>query len=138
MVDVAKKIARNCGGLPSTVVFVVSVLKKLEKEISLWMDVAENITSYISKETNDYMNMLELSYNHLPMHLKPCFLYFGAYEKDKEIPVQKLIMLWAAEGFIRKVECRSSEDVAEQYLFGLINRSMILVSKRTSDGRINI
>ncbi|KAL2532898.1 Disease resistance RPP8-like protein 3 [Abeliophyllum distichum] len=136
LVDVAKKIARNCGGLPSTVVFIASVLKDLEKERSLWMDVAENITSYISKETNDYMNMLELSYNHLPMHLKSCFLYFAAFEKDKEIPVQKLIMLWAAEGFIRKVECRSSDDVAEQYLFDLINRSMVLVDKRTSDGRI--
>ncbi|KAL2553357.1 Disease resistance RPP8-like protein 3 [Forsythia ovata] len=136
LVDVAKKIARNCGGLPSTVVFIASVLKELLKERSLWMDVAENITSYISKETNDYMNMLELSYNHLPMHLKPCFLYFGAFEKDKEIPVQKLIMLWDAEGFIRKVECRSSEYVAEQYLFDLIDRSMVLVAKRTSDGRI--
>ncbi|KAL2532941.1 Disease resistance RPP8-like protein 3 [Abeliophyllum distichum] len=136
LVDVAKKIARNCGGLPSTVVFIASVLKKLEKEKSLWMDVAKNITSYISKDTNDYMNMLELSYNHLPMHLKPCFLYFGAFEKDKEIPVQKLIMLWAAEGFIQKAENRSSEDVAEQYLLDLINRSMVLVAKRTSDGRI--
>ncbi|KAL2456453.1 Disease resistance RPP8-like protein 3 [Abeliophyllum distichum] len=136
LVDVAKKIARNCGGLPSTVVFIASVLKKLEKEKSLWMDVAENITSYISKDTNDYMNMLELSYNHLPMHLKPCFLYFGAFEKDKEIPVQKLIMLWAAEGFIQKAENRSSEDVAEQYLLDLINRSMVLVAKRKSDGRI--
>ncbi|KAL2532922.1 putative disease resistance protein [Abeliophyllum distichum] len=136
LVDVAKKIARNCGGLPSTVVFIASVLKKLEKEKSLWMDVAENITSYISKDTNDYMNMLELSFNHLPMHLKPCFLYFGAFEKDKEIPVQKLIMLWAAEGFIQKAENRSSEDVAEQYLLDLINRSMVLVAKRIYDGRI--
>ncbi|KAL2553272.1 putative late blight resistance protein-like protein R1B-14 [Forsythia ovata] len=136
LVDVAKKIARNCGGLPSTVVFIASVLKKLEKEISLWMDVAENITSYISKETNDYMNMLELSYNHLPLHLKPCFLYFGAFEKDKEIPVQKLIMLWVVEGFIGKVKHMISEDVANEYLLDLINWRMVQVAKRTFDGRI--
>ncbi|KAL2532942.1 Disease resistance RPP8-like protein 3 [Abeliophyllum distichum] len=131
LVDVAKKIARNCGGLPSTVVFIASVLKKLEKEKSLWMDVAENITSYISKDTNDYMNMLELSYNHLPMHLKPCFLYFGAFEKDKEIPVQKLIMLWFVEGFTM-----SNEDVANEYLLDLINWRMVQVAKRTSEGGI--
>ncbi|KAL2553328.1 Disease resistance protein RPP13 [Forsythia ovata] len=140
LVDVAKKIARSCGGLPSTIVFIAPVLKSLKKETSLWMDFAENIISHIFKETNDFgafsENMLEPCYNHLPMHLKPCFLYFGAFEKDKEIPVQKLIMLWAAEGFIQKVENSSSEDVAEQYLLDLINRSMVLVAKRTSDDRI--
>ncbi|CAA3002752.1 late blight resistance homolog R1A-3 [Olea europaea subsp. europaea] len=136
LVDVGKKIARNCGGLPITIVMIASVLKLLEKKRSLWMEVAENITSYISKETNVYMNMLEQSYNDLPMHLKPCFHYLGLFEKGREVPVQKLIMLWHAEGFIGKEECMKSKNVAQKYLTDLINRNMLLVSKRSSDGRI--
>ncbi|XP_022841555.1 putative late blight resistance protein homolog R1A-3 [Olea europaea var. sylvestris] len=136
LVDVVKKIARNCGGLPITVVMIASVLKNLEKKRSLWMEVAENITSYICKETNEYMSVLEESYNDLPMRLKPCFLYFGIFEKEREIPVKKLIMLWHAEGFIGKVEDKSSEDVAQEYLMDLIDRSLLLIAKRKSDGGI--
>ncbi|CAA3007973.1 late blight resistance homolog R1A-3 [Olea europaea subsp. europaea] len=136
LVDVGKKIAGNCGGLPITIVMIASVLKNLEKKPSSWMKVAENITSYISKETNEYMSVLEESYNDLPMYLKPCFLYIGVFEKVREIPVKKLIMLWHAEGFIGKVERKSSEDVAQEYLMDLINRSLLLVAKRKSDGRI--
>ncbi|KAL8463830.1 hypothetical protein ACS0TY_033686 [Phlomoides rotata] len=33
---------------------------------------------------NSVMQILKLSYMHLPQHLKPCFLYFGAFQKAKE------------------------------------------------------
>lgn len=44
--------------------------------------------------------ILKLSYKHLPDHLKPCFLYFGAFQEDEKVPAQKLMWLWIAEGFI--------------------------------------
>ncbi|CAA2933259.1 late blight resistance homolog R1A-3 isoform X1 [Olea europaea subsp. europaea] len=55
---------------------------------------------------------LQFSYNHLPMHLKPRFLYFGAFKEDMDIPARKLIFLWVAEGFIKKEEQKNIEDVA--------------------------
>ncbi|KAI3462446.1 hypothetical protein Pfo_019109 [Paulownia fortunei] len=83
--------------------------------------------------------MLELSYKHLPQHLKLCFLYFGAFREDTEIPVRKLISLWIAAGFIHKedqVNKKSLEDVGEKYLMDLISRSLILVSKRRSNSGV--
>ncbi|CAA3008392.1 late blight resistance homolog R1A-3 isoform X1 [Olea europaea subsp. europaea] len=76
------------------------------------------------------------SYKHLPMHLKPCFLYFGAFKEDEEIPVRKLISLWIAEGYVKKEEHECIEDVAVKYLMELIDRSMVLVAQRRFDGQV--
>ncbi|KAI9071628.1 hypothetical protein K1719_046413 [Acacia pycnantha] len=67
---------------------------------------------------------------------KPCFLYFGMFPEDYEIPVRRLIQLWVAEGFIHHSGSRVAEDVAEDYLDELIDRSLIQVGRRRSDGGI--
>ncbi|CAA0839528.1 Putative disease resistance RPP13-like protein 3 [Striga hermonthica] len=74
------------------------------------------------------------SYRHLPGHLKPCFLYFAAFPEDAEIPAQKLIMLWIAEGYVKEEENKSAEIVAEEYLIELIDKSLVMVAKRRYDG----
>ncbi|CAI9101489.1 OLC1v1038825C1 [Oldenlandia corymbosa var. corymbosa] len=68
-------------------------------------------------------------------HLKACLLYFGALPKGKDIPVWRLQCLWIAEGFIYKLESKSLEDRAKDYLMDLVGRSLIIVAKRRSDGR---
>ncbi|KAL2552791.1 putative late blight resistance protein-like protein R1A-6 [Forsythia ovata] len=136
LVDVGKQIAIKCDGLPLAVVVIAAVLAKMEKKISLWQNVAGSLSSHISRDPNMCMNILELSYKNLPIHLKPCFLYFGVFQEDKEIPVQKLIELWVAEGFIKREEEKSSEDVAYKYLMDLIDRSLVLVTKRRYDGGV--
>ncbi|CAA3002749.1 late blight resistance homolog R1A-3 [Olea europaea subsp. europaea] len=131
-----EEIARKCDGLPLAVVVIAAVLANTQKEPKLWEDVAERISSHRAKESDKFMNILELSYNSLPMHLKPCFLYFGTFEEDREIAVRKLISLWIAEGFVEKVENMSMEAAAQEYLKHLINRSLVQVAKRRSDGGV--
>ncbi|KAL0436766.1 UNVERIFIED_CONTAM: putative late blight resistance proteinR1A-10 [Sesamum radiatum] len=82
------------------------------------------------------MNILALSYDYLPSFLKACFLYMGAFPKDYEIPVSRLIWLWIAEGFVLPVRSKGLEDVANDYLEDLVNRNLILVGKRRLNGRI--
>ncbi|KAL2516379.1 putative disease resistance RPP13-like protein 3 [Forsythia ovata] len=96
----------------------------------LWHKVAISLSSVISEDPNKFSNILELSYKHLPMHLKPCFLYFGAFEEDEEMSVKELTHRWVGEGFIKKEEGKSSEDVAYEYLVDLIDRSLIQVSEK--------
>nr|XP_027098781.1 putative late blight resistance protein homolog R1B-17 [Coffea arabica] len=81
-------------------------------------------------------DILELSYEQLPYNLKACFLYFGAFLEDKDISVSKLIRLWISEGFIKKSEEKSLEDLGEDYLMDLVGRSLVLVSKRRSIGGV--
>ncbi|KAL2531147.1 putative disease resistance RPP13-like protein 3 [Abeliophyllum distichum] len=136
LIDIGKQIATNCHGLPLAIVVMAAVLANMEKKESLWKEVVGSLSSHISDGNNKCMDILELSYKHLPVHLKPCFLYFGVFPEDTEILVSKLIALWISEGLIEKQEKKSVDDVAQEYLMDLIGRSLILTAKRKSDGRV--
>ncbi|KAL2225520.1 UNVERIFIED_CONTAM: putative late blight resistance protein R1A-10 [Sesamum indicum] len=107
--DIGKAIARNCGGLPLAIVVI---------------------------DDDQCLEILGLSYNRLPQRLRACFLYMAVFPEDYEIPVAKLIRLWAAEGFLKPNASKSLEDLAEEYLDDLIERNLILVSRRSANGKI--
>ncbi|XP_022846865.1 putative late blight resistance protein homolog R1A-10 [Olea europaea var. sylvestris] len=136
--DIGKKIAANCKGLPLSVVLIAGILSNIQKKESLWQQVAKSLSYYISQKADDYIPTLKLSYIHLPDHLKPCFLYLSAFQEDEEIPVRKLLLLWIVEGFIEKREQKTLEDVAEEYLMELVNRSLLQVSERRSDNGVKV
>ncbi|CAL5354601.1 unnamed protein product [Camellia sinensis] len=136
LIKIGKQIMKKCEGLPLAIVIIAGLLAKNIKTQESWIQVAQRVSSYIVSDPNQYLDTLALSYNHLPRHLKPCFLYLGAFPEDQEIPVQKLICLWVAEGFIQKIGQRSLEEVAEDYLMDLIQRSLVIVAKKRFDGRI--
>ncbi|KAG8379606.1 hypothetical protein BUALT_Bualt07G0106300 [Buddleja alternifolia] len=56
--------------------------------------------------------------------------------KDREIPIRKLKRLWIVEGFICKHERKSLESLAEEYLMELIGKSLVIVTRRRSDGGV--
>ncbi|KAL3517067.1 hypothetical protein ACH5RR_023969 [Cinchona calisaya] len=134
---IGEEIAQQCKGLPLAVVAVAGLLKRTEKRQEWWKRIAESLSSQIINDPEaQCMKILELSYKHLPESLKACFLYLGAFLEDKDIPVSKLIRFWLAEGFIENTELMSLEDVAEDYLMDLINRSLVIISKRGSNGKV--
>ncbi|KAF3634247.1 putative lysine-specific demethylase JMJ14-like [Capsicum annuum] len=59
--------------------------ERREKTTSVWHDVRNNLNSFIFGSEVDVMKVIELSYGHLPLQLKPCFLYLARYPKDREI-----------------------------------------------------
>ncbi|KAA8535362.1 hypothetical protein F0562_030365 [Nyssa sinensis] len=132
LVEIGKQIVKKCQGLPLAIVVVAGLLAKTAKTESWWKKVAESVSSYILSDPKQYMDTLALSYNHLPPHLKSCFLFMGAFPEDFEIPVRKLIWLWIAEGFIGQTRQKSLEDVAQEYLMDLIDRSLVLVAKKSA------
>uniref|UniRef100_A0A0E0EBD9 NB-ARC domain-containing protein n=1 Tax=Oryza meridionalis TaxID=40149 RepID=A0A0E0EBD9_9ORYZ len=80
--------------------------------------------------------VLALSYNYLPSHLKPCFLYLSIFPEDFEIQRKRLVYRWIAEGFIRARKGVSIMDVAIKYFNELINRSLIQPSRVNISGTI--
>ncbi|KAL1558672.1 putative late blight resistance protein R1A-3 [Salvia divinorum] len=82
------------------------------------------------------MRVLELIYKHLLEHLKACFLYFGAFREDEEISFREVTRPWVAEGFVHKVGDKSVEDMAKEYFMELVDKSLVMVVKRRSDGRV--
>ena len=136
LVTPGKQIAKSCDGLPLAIVVLGGLLANKEKSSHIWNKVRGNVTPFLSQERSACSDILALSYSHLPRHLKPCFLYFGIYPEDFEIPVRQLIQLWLAEGFIQQIHNRNAEDVAEDYLEELIDRSLIQVATRRADGGV--
>ncbi|KAL0342835.1 UNVERIFIED_CONTAM: putative late blight resistance proteinR1B-16 [Sesamum calycinum] len=134
--DVGKAIARNCGGLPLAIVVIGGLLSKESRRQEYWRNLAENLSSIVTKDDDKCLEILGLSYNRLPQRLRACFLYMAVFPEDYEIPVAKLIRLWAAEGFLKPNASKSLEDLAEEYLDDLIERNLILVSKRSANGKI--
>ncbi|KAI3917323.1 hypothetical protein MKW98_027242 [Papaver atlanticum] len=135
-----REMVRKCGGLPLAICVLGGLLAAKKSEIKEWEYVNRDITSNINKGKNGcVMGILELSYNDLPVHLKPCFLYLGLFPEDHAIPRKKLIQLWISEGFIPHMKedaLATPEDIGKhQYYAELIQRCMIQPEKDTNPWR---
>ncbi|XP_074374331.1 putative late blight resistance protein homolog R1A-10 [Apium graveolens] len=143
LIEIGVHIVRKCQGLPLLIVVIAGILAS-DTTLRWWSQVANDMRSIASNAPEEYMETLVLSYHHLPNHLKPCFLYFAAFPEDYEIPAWKLILLWVAEGFIKIQTAETNleekgkylEDIAASYLNDLISRSLVIISKRGSNGGI--
>ncbi|XP_047967909.1 putative late blight resistance protein homolog R1B-16 isoform X2 [Salvia hispanica] len=127
---IGRKIALTCGGLPLAIVVIAGILSEVSRTEADWEQVANNLNLATTAHEEKYAAILDLSYTHLPHHLRSCFLYMGAFPEDYEIRSQNLVKLWVAEGFVQ------SEEVAEEFLMDLVKRNLVLVKKRKSNGRI--
>ncbi|KAI3946373.1 hypothetical protein MKW92_048300 [Papaver armeniacum] len=128
--NIGREMVRKCGGLPLAICVLGGILATKKGEIKEWEHVNKNITTNFNKGKNGgVMGILALSYDDLPIHLKPCFLYLGLFPEDYAIPRKKLIQLWIAEGFIpqtRDSELGTMEEVGKrEYLAELIQRCMV-------------
>ncbi|GER52646.1 disease resistance protein RGH3 [Striga asiatica] len=133
--EIGKNIATNCRGLPLSIVVIGGLLAKSEKTWENWQRVLENVSSIVNLENDECcLRILKLSYNQLPVHLKPCFLYMGMYPEDHKIEVSILMDLWVNEGFVEPVAGESLETIAEVvYLNDLVLRNLVVVHEL--DGR---
>ncbi|KAL3506223.1 hypothetical protein ACH5RR_031605 [Cinchona calisaya] len=131
------KMVRKCGGLPLAISVLGGMLKD-NGSLRDWKTVSKSIDLYLSKgEGNEegsdggaVAQVLSLSYNVLPYHLKPCFLYLSNFREDENIDVEQLYLLWIAEGMIISENRKNGEtllDVAERYLNELSQRCMVQV-----------
>ncbi|XP_009608887.1 putative late blight resistance protein homolog R1A-3 isoform X1 [Nicotiana tomentosiformis] len=103
---IGKHIIQQCRGLPLSIVVIAGILGKMDPTHDNWKKIEENLNSF-----------------------------FG-FPEDMEINVSKLIRLWIAEQFIKARSYRRLEEVAEEYLQDLIDRSLILAGKRRANGRM--
>ncbi|KAL2482116.1 putative disease resistance RPP13-like protein 3 [Forsythia ovata] len=134
--EIGKKIVQHCQGLPLAIVLIGGLLSKATRTEHYWKYVAENVSSETTITDEQCSKILSLSYKHLPSHLKCCFLYMGIFPQDYNIHVSKLVKLWVAEEIIEPVQSKSLEDVAEEYFLDLVERNLILIHEKRSNGKI--
>ncbi|XP_019164460.1 PREDICTED: putative late blight resistance protein homolog R1A-10 [Ipomoea nil] len=130
--QIGRDIVKKCKGLPLAITLVASLLSKTEEKVEKWKNVADSV---IGDSNEACSSVLSLSYNQLPHPSKACFLYFGVFPEDYEIPVKKLVKLWVAEGFFEAVNNKNLEEVAMKCLQDLVDRSLVLIGKLSYNGK---
>ncbi|XP_047961445.1 putative late blight resistance protein homolog R1B-17 [Salvia hispanica] len=134
---VGKEIAHSCRGLPLSIVVVGGILKNMERTKKCWDSIRNNLTSVVNLKNDQHcLRLLKMSYDHLPVYLKPCFLYMGVFEEDEEILISKLIKLWVSEGFLKPIDGNSLGTIGKGFIKDLVDRNLILVDKLGSTGNI--
>ncbi|XP_047948746.1 putative late blight resistance protein homolog R1A-10 [Salvia hispanica] len=132
---IGSKIASECGGLPLAIHVIGGILSKVERSKDVWEQISTDVKASIVDSDERFSNILSLSYNHLPIYLKPCFLYMGALPEDHQIKESRLTSLWIAEGFLKSNGDKSLEEEAKDYLKLLVERNLLLVTRKKSNGK---
>ncbi|XBI07646.1 hypothetical protein VPH35_135517 [Triticum aestivum] len=129
LADTMEDILKKCAGLPLAIVSIASLLAsyKYPERKDMWETVCKSIGSQMeSNPTLEGMSqILTLSFNHLPYHIKCCMMYLSLFPEDYEINKNRLLYRWIAEGLIEEKRGLTLLEVAESYFDELMSRSMI-------------
>nr|UBY07104.1 NBS-LRR disease resistance protein [Dasypyrum villosum] len=126
--EISVEILKKCGGLPLAIITIASLLACNEARLlNGWENIKNSLGAKFATEPTleDMRGILNLSYMHLPVYLRPCLLYLGMYPEDREIGCDDLVRQWIAEGFVCSLHGADLDDIAKSYLNELINRSLI-------------
>uniref|UniRef100_J3N9T7 Uncharacterized protein n=1 Tax=Oryza brachyantha TaxID=4533 RepID=J3N9T7_ORYBR len=135
---ISEKIVVLCDYLPQAIVSIGASLSLKQKTESVWSEMAQQIDDIKRSKVslNDVQKVLYLSYKNLPMHLKNCLLYCSIFPAGFLLLPERLVRLWAAEGFIEKQVSFQLEDIAERYIKELINWGFLQVVEEDELGRL--
>ncbi|XP_052876709.1 putative disease resistance RPP13-like protein 1 [Gossypium arboreum] len=126
--EVAEKIVRKCNGLPLAAKTLGGLLRT-NVDLHAWEDILESERWKLSKDQSSIIPALQLSYHHLPLHLKRCFMYCAIIPKDCEFEKEEIILLWRAQGFLQEArDKRCIHDLGHKYFKDLVSRSLLQVS----------
>nr|CAB3467841.1 unnamed protein product [Digitaria exilis] len=117
--DEMDKILEKCGGLPLAIVSISSLLAsyKSPEHKDMWDRVCKSISYHMENNPTleGMKQILTLSYDHLPYHLKGCMMYLSIFPEDFLINKDRLLYRWIAEGLVEEKRGMTLMEVAEAY-----------------------
>lgn len=135
--NLAQRFVDKCNGLPIAIACVGRLLSCRSPTYSDWESFFKELELQMTNNVILNVNVvLKVSLEDLPYILKNCFLHCTIFPEDHLIKRKRLIRHWVAEGFIRETEHKTMEEVAEGYLYELVNRSLLQVVERNESGRV--
>ncbi|XP_060183635.1 putative late blight resistance protein homolog R1A-3 isoform X3 [Lycium barbarum] len=137
LVGPGTSIARKCSGVPLAVVVIAGALRGRPNRND-WQRVDRNVVEHLinKDDPKSCLKFVGMSYDRLPQEMQTCFLYSSVFPRGFDIPSCKLIRLWIAEGLIKSQQTYTLEEIAEFYLNDLVNRNLVILMKKKSDGQI--
>ncbi|KAJ3679847.1 hypothetical protein LUZ60_016125 [Juncus effusus] len=125
LVSIGRQIVRKLKGSPLAAKTVGAALRfKLNEQH--WTEILESKLWQVEQREDDIIPALKLSYEHLPGHLKECFVYFALFPKDHRFEKDVLIQLWMAHGFIHQSGRNILlENSGADYIDEMLSRSFL-------------
>ncbi|XP_030531439.2 putative disease resistance protein RGA1 [Rhodamnia argentea] len=123
LLAIGKDIVNKSRGVPLLVKTLGSLLYAREEK-QYWEHIRDSDTWQFVEAENDIMPVLQLSYDHLPLHLKRCFATFSLFPKGCVIASDNLTRLWMALGLISSTK-ENLEDVGVKCVKDLWKRSLL-------------
>ncbi|KAB2063367.1 hypothetical protein ES319_A10G211900v1, partial [Gossypium barbadense] len=128
--EVAEKIVTKCNGLPLAAKTLGGLLRT-NVDLDAWEDILQSEIWKLSEHQSGIIPALQLSYHHLPPHLKQCFAYYSILPKDYEFSEEEIILLWRAQGLQQEAQDKQCiDDLGRKYFRDLVSRSLLQMSIR--------
>nr|QKY74120.1 powdery mildew resistance protein 12-like [Aegilops longissima subsp. longissima] len=137
--EVSVEILKKCGGLPLAIITIASLLASHQtRSKDKWESIRNSLGAKIATNPTleEMRSILNLSYMHLPLHLRPCLLYLGMYPEDEMVMRHDLVLQWIAEGLVNCSHGSDLEDIGKSYFNELINRSLIQPAGTSESGEV--
>ncbi|KAL2326148.1 hypothetical protein Fmac_025206 [Flemingia macrophylla] len=137
LASIGKDILKKCSGVPLAIRSVGSLMYSMETEND-WLNFKDKDLVKIDEEGgNTIFQLIKLSYDHLPIHLKRCFAFCSLFPKDYVIVKEVLIRLWVARGFVQSSHERTClEHVGNEYFMSLVYKSFFQDLQKDTYGDI--
>ncbi|GLT57727.1 hypothetical protein SLA2020_306780 [Shorea laevis] len=126
-----EQILKKCNGLPLAIGVVATTMRGKFDHYSWEMAYIE-----LSK-SEEIVDSLKFSYDHLKEQYKKCFLHCALYPEDHEISKEELIEFWIEEGFIIDERGSRHSMICEGHVIfeKLIDNCMLELGKKTGGWR---
>ncbi|GAA0139389.1 antimicrobial response protein [Lithospermum erythrorhizon] len=123
--NIGKKIAEKCKGLPLAAKTLGAML--ISKDFAEdWREVLNSKMWELVVVENELVPHIFLSYQELPSALKRCFSILALFPKDSNIPVEQVIQIWMANGFLYpRSHVEEMVKTGEKYLDFLVSRAFL-------------
>ncbi|KAJ1266240.1 hypothetical protein BS78_08G136300 [Paspalum vaginatum] len=123
-VEIGRSIAEKCKGLPLAIKTLGSALRYVADE-NKWRDVLESELWDLKQSKDEVLPALELSYKHMPIHLKCCFVSLTLFPKGIYLDENRVILLWK---ILDLLQCDGNDDkdeIGRLYFNELVRRSLL-------------
>ncbi|XP_049362305.1 putative disease resistance protein RGA1 [Solanum verrucosum] len=122
LVDIGKEIMKKSGGVPLAAKTLGGILR-FKREEREWEHVRDSPIWNLPQDESSILPALRLSYHHLPLDLRQCFVYCAVFPKDTKMAKENLIAFWMAHGFLLSKGNLELEDVGNEVWNELYLRS---------------
>ncbi|XP_059644466.1 putative disease resistance RPP13-like protein 1 [Cornus florida] len=120
---IGMEIVSKCKGLPLAVKTIAGLFRK-KRQSSEWVDILNSKIWNLPEQSGGILPALQLSYHHLPSHLKQCFAYCATFPKDYEFDKAELVLLWMGIGLLQQSKEKDRmENFGNKCFDDLLSRS---------------